>query len=290
MKKIFTFLAVAAVATSATSCGSLNSKEIDSLSYAIGADLGMNITFGMADFDLDRNIIIDNIESFYKSGDIEGEELQEVRTKMMEYQYTLLMPYMNAKRINDMVQTDCPDTLPALPECFNEEYTREYISELMGTNMGAMVKSVDADIKIRDVIRAIEDINTLESVEQADSLLRLTQLQMREAFMKHSQQAQEKARAEFEKAKVKNTEESEKWLAEVEKEIESIILSVNGVSSPHHLRTRRIGNNYAIEVHIRMDGNMTLHEAHKVTTTVEQRLKQYFGPNTHVGIHTEPVK
>ena len=120
MKKIFTFLAVAAVATSATSCGSLNSKEIDSLSYAIGADLGMNITFGMADFDLDRNIIIDNIESFYKSGDIEGEELQEVRTKMMEYQYTLLMPYMNAKRINDMVQTDCPDTLPALPAIFNE--------------------------------------------------------------------------------------------------------------------------------------------------------------------------
>jgi cation diffusion facilitator family transporter len=77
---------------------------------------------------------------------------------------------------------------------------------------------------------------------------------------------------------------------EVEEQILEIILSVDGVTSPHHLRTRRIGSNYAIEVHIRMDGNMTLHEAHKVTTTVEQRLKQYFGPNTHVGIHTEPVK
>ena len=77
---------------------------------------------------------------------------------------------------------------------------------------------------------------------------------------------------------------------EVEEQILEIILSVDGVTSPHHLRTRRIGSNYAIEVHIRMDGNMTLHEAHKVTTTVEQRLKQYFGPNTHIGIHTEPVK
>lgn len=77
---------------------------------------------------------------------------------------------------------------------------------------------------------------------------------------------------------------------EVEEQILEIILSVDGVTSPHHLRTRRIGSNYAIEVHIRMDGNMTLHEAHKVTTTVEQRLKQYFGPNTHVGIHPEPVK
>ena len=77
---------------------------------------------------------------------------------------------------------------------------------------------------------------------------------------------------------------------QVEEQILEIILSVDGVTSPHHLRTRRIGSNYAIEVHIRMDGNMTLHEAHKVTTTVEQRLKQYFGPNTHVGIHPEPVK
>lgn len=77
---------------------------------------------------------------------------------------------------------------------------------------------------------------------------------------------------------------------EVEQRILDIILSVDGVSSPHHLRTRRIGNAYAIEVHIRMDGNLTLTQAHAVTTTVERLLKQEFGDSTHVGIHTEPVK
>lgn len=77
---------------------------------------------------------------------------------------------------------------------------------------------------------------------------------------------------------------------EVEQRILDIILSVDGVSSPHHLRTRRIGNAYAIEVHIRMDGNLTLAQAHAVTTTVERLLKQEFGDSTHVGIHTEPVK
>ena len=77
---------------------------------------------------------------------------------------------------------------------------------------------------------------------------------------------------------------------EIEQQIEQTILSVDGVTSPHHLRTRRIGNNYAIEVHIRMDGNLTLHEAHRITTTVERRLKAEFGEATHVGIHTEPVK
>ncbi len=77
---------------------------------------------------------------------------------------------------------------------------------------------------------------------------------------------------------------------EVEQRILEIILSVDGVSSPHHLRTRRIGNAYAIEVHIRMDGDMTLAQSHTVTTTVERLLKQEFGDSTHVGIHTEPVK
>lgn len=77
---------------------------------------------------------------------------------------------------------------------------------------------------------------------------------------------------------------------EVEQRILEIILSVDGVSSPHHLRTRRIGNAYAIEVHIRMDGNLTLTQAHAVTTAVERLLKQEFGDSTHVGIHTEPVK
>ena len=76
----------------------------------------------------------------------------------------------------------------------------------------------------------------------------------------------------------------------VEREIEGIVLSFDGVSEPHHLRTRRIGNNYAIEIHIRMDGNISLHKAHETATGIEHRLKEKFGEDTHVGIHVEPVK
>lgn len=77
---------------------------------------------------------------------------------------------------------------------------------------------------------------------------------------------------------------------EVEQEIEQIILSVEGVSSPHHLRTRRIGNNYAIEVHIRINGELSLYDAHHITTVVEQLLKARFGADTIVTIHAEPIK
>ena len=78
--------------------------------------------------------------------------------------------------------------------------------------------------------------------------------------------------------------------AETEKQILDIIASVPEVSSPHHLRTRRIGNHIAIEVHIRMEGQTTLQEAHAIATDVENRLKEEFGAETHIGIHMEPVK
>ena len=83
----------------------------------------------------------------------------------------------------------------------------------------------------------------------------------------------------------------EKSLPEdVEKEIEQTVLSFPGVSQPHHLRTRRIGNYYAIELHVRMDGKITLEEAHSTATAIENTLKEMFGKGTHVGIHVEPTK
>ncbi|WP_148371478.1 cation diffusion facilitator family transporter [Bacteroides bouchesdurhonensis] len=77
---------------------------------------------------------------------------------------------------------------------------------------------------------------------------------------------------------------------EVEKEIEQALLSFPGVSEPHHLRTRRIGSYYAIEVHVRMDGNITLEEAHATATAIEHRLKNIFGEGTLINIHVEPKK
>ena len=78
--------------------------------------------------------------------------------------------------------------------------------------------------------------------------------------------------------------------AETEKRILDIIAAFPEVSSPHHLRTRRIGNHIAIEVHLRMDGQTTLENAHTVASNVEKRLRAEFGPDTHIGIHMEPVK
>ena len=75
---------------------------------------------------------------------------------------------------------------------------------------------------------------------------------------------------------------------EVEKEILQIVTSFPDVSDPHNLRTRRIGNRIAIEVHVRMRGDMSLREAHDIVTAIEHQIKARFGPATLVTIHMEP--
>lgn len=77
---------------------------------------------------------------------------------------------------------------------------------------------------------------------------------------------------------------------ETEQEIIELICSVPNVQEPHNLRTRRIGNHIAIEAHIRMDGNLSLNEAHEQATAVERKLKARFGDKTYVSIHMEPMK
>ena len=77
---------------------------------------------------------------------------------------------------------------------------------------------------------------------------------------------------------------------DIEQEIVDIICSFPDVSEPHNLRTRRIGNRFAIEAHVRMDGNVPLTVAHDRATAIEQRLRQRYGPQTHITIHMEPVK
>lgn len=77
---------------------------------------------------------------------------------------------------------------------------------------------------------------------------------------------------------------------EVEKEIVDIVESEPEVSEVHHLCTRRIGNNIAIEMHIRMPGEISLKDSHTRASNIERKLRQHFGEHTHINLHVEPLK
>ena len=77
---------------------------------------------------------------------------------------------------------------------------------------------------------------------------------------------------------------------EVEQQIREIVAQDSEMSEMHHLRTRRVGNVYSIEMHLRMHGNVSLYEAHRHSVLLEQKLRERFGAATMITIHLEPLK
>ena len=76
----------------------------------------------------------------------------------------------------------------------------------------------------------------------------------------------------------------------VEHEIVEITEGCSKVQEVHHLRTRHIGSQISIEMHVRMPGNLSLYEAHEHVTEIEQRLREHFGNETFISVHAEPTK
>ena len=71
--------------------------------------------------------------------------------------------------------------------------------------------------------------------------------------------------------------------------IEREICQVDGVMAFHHLRTRKNGNRYIIDLHIKVKPDITVVDAHDIASSVENRLKERFH-GAMVYVHTEPYK
>lgn len=71
-------------------------------------------------------------------------------------------------------------------------------------------------------------------------------------------------------------------------ELEQIIIKTRGVEFFHNLKTRKIGENISVEVHIKVDKSMTVEVSHQIATEIEVTIRQRFGERSHVIVHVEP--
>lgn len=76
---------------------------------------------------------------------------------------------------------------------------------------------------------------------------------------------------------------------ETEDKIEEIVYRDKLVSDIHNLHTRRIGSIIAIEMHLRLPGDISLTESHHHASEIESLLREEFGKGTHIMLHIEPT-
>lgn len=75
-----------------------------------------------------------------------------------------------------------------------------------------------------------------------------------------------------------------------EDEISDILKENPEILAFHNLKTRKIGNIYAIDVHIKLDPQTSFVRSHDIATEIEVKLRERFGAKTITSIHTEPFK
>ncbi len=78
--------------------------------------------------------------------------------------------------------------------------------------------------------------------------------------------------------------------AEINAEISTLILENPEIKALHNLKTRKIGAIYAVDVHIKLDSQVSFVHSHDIATDVEINLRKRFGENTITNIHTEPFR
>jgi len=69
----------------------------------------------------------------------------------------------------------------------------------------------------------------------------------------------------------------------IQKEVEKL----PGVIDCHRVRVRYSGPHLFVDIHVLMDGNLTLDEAHAITEQVEDSIQKKF-TDADVSVHPEP--
>jgi cation diffusion facilitator family transporter len=75
---------------------------------------------------------------------------------------------------------------------------------------------------------------------------------------------------------------------EQKKQIEKTARSVEGVEVVHAVRTRRMGSGIFMDLHVLVDGDMTVRKGHDISEHVKQILLERFDDVMDVTVHLEP--
>lgn len=76
--------------------------------------------------------------------------------------------------------------------------------------------------------------------------------------------------------------------ADTREEIAALVTQDPRVKGFHDLRTRQSGKTTFVQLHLELDGQLTLHEAHSIADATEKRIREALG-EAEVLVHQDPV-
>lgn len=221
MKKVFYLLTVAAaLSMSMAACGNKSKSDycqtgsqseiiydadaqLDTLSYAIGSDIGLSLHLNLTGIDFDIAVLKDGVrDQIDGKAAVSGEDAENYINEFLRNKY---QAYRMAQYRQDKVaETGEAEEEVELPELFDEEYTRNDVSYRFGVNVADNLVKTGAPVNLYWFLQAIDDSQNA-TIDTIDETLAITQEQLMGALMHYYQ----------EEIPARNAELSEKWLQEV---------------------------------------------------------------------------
>lgn len=226
MKKVFYLLtAAAALSMSMAACGNKSKSgnfgddycqtdsktvivddanaELDTLSYAVGSDIGLSLHLNLTGIDFNMDLLKKGIRDHIDGkASVSGEDAESYITEYLRnnYQAYRMAQYRIEKAAAEGGEAE------DLPELFDENYTRDDVSYRFGVNVADNLLKIGLDeVNLHWFIQAVDDAQNA-TIETIDETLAITQEELMNALMTHYQ----------EDVPQRNAKLSEEWLIEVE--------------------------------------------------------------------------
>ena len=149
--------------------------EFDTLSYAVGMNLGLNVSLNYGEAGMTLEPLKEAFIAEIGKSNVDHEALDANREVLNTFSNEMMRPYMMAKRMAMFTKDTVKKELPAL---FNEEYPAERIASALGRDMAQYVRNTMSEVNLHYVFQAMEDAMLVKDVKDIDATMKLTQEQL----------------------------------------------------------------------------------------------------------------
>lgn len=153
--------------------------EFDTLSYAVGMNLGLNVSLNYGEAGMTIEPLKEAFTAEINKRDIDHDFLDANREVLNKFSDECMRPYMLAKRMAMFSRDTVKKELPAL---FNDEYTAERIATALGHDMAQYIRNTMSKVNLHYLFQAMDDAMKVENQSVIDDNMRLTTMQLQKVM------------------------------------------------------------------------------------------------------------
>ena len=156
--------------------------EFDTLSYAVGMNLGLNISLNYGAAGMSIEPVKEAFKAEIAKKSVDHAFLDANRETLTTFHTELMRPYTMAKRMAMFSKDTTKRELPAL---FNEEYTADRIATALGHDMAQYVRNTMSEVNLHYVFQAMDDAMAVEEQTTIDDKMRLNTQQLQKCLQEY---------------------------------------------------------------------------------------------------------